>query len=313
MRTLYLGSKNESSWSLRAWLVLRQAGVPFEERVLRFEEPGWRAAVAELSPSRTIPLLRDGDHLVWDSLAIAEHIAEEHPELWPADRWERAEARSIAAEMHAGFGHLRRELPLSTAARFPAAPRSAEAAADIARLAAIFGRRRGPFLFGRFTIADAMLAPVALRFQSYGVALEGAAADYQAALLALPAMQEWQRDAEREVAERAPGTPDPSSGAGLWAVLFTSQQVPAPEGYAELATRMVELAGKQPGFRGMESARRADGFGITVSYWDSLAAIAAWKSELEHREAQARGRASYYERYEVRVCSVERSYRFTRT
>ena len=311
-RTLFIGNKNLSSWSLRPWLALRQAGLPFEERVLRFEEPGWRTSIRDVSPSCTVPVLHDGELVIGDSLAICEYLAEERPTLWPADRTLRALARSVAAEMHSGFASLRRELSMEVTARLARAPRSAETEAAIARIVEIWSARRGPFLFGDFSIADAMFAPVVFRFRTYDVPLAGEAAAYAAAMLALPAMQEWADAAALE--RRVPGPPDPTSAEHYWAVVFTSRLGTGERavGYGEMATAMEELAGKQPGFIGIESARGEDGLGITVSYWDSLAAISSWKSNAEHRIAQAAGRSSFYDRYEVRICSVERSYRFSK-
>ena len=157
-----------------------------------------------------------------------------------------------------------------------------------------------------------MLAPVVFRFRTYDVPLEGAAAEYAATMLALPAMQEWASAAERET--RPDGAPDPTSAEQYWAVIFTSRLGTGDRvaGYGAMATEMEELAAKQPGYLGMESARGEDGLGITVSYWSSRAAISAWKSESEHRVAQVRGRSSFYDRYEVRICCVERSYRFSK-
>ena len=317
-RTLFIGNKNLSSWSLRPWLVLRHAGLPFEERMLRFEEPGWRTSIREISPMGTVPVLHDGDLVIGDSLAICEYLAEERPELWPADRVLRAQARAVAAEMHSGFASLRRELPMDVTARVPRAVRSEETQRAVERVLAIWNARRadlGPFLFGAFSIADAMFAPVVFRFRTYDVPLSGAAAEYAARMLALPAMQEW---AAAAALETRPGAatepPDPTSAEHSWAVIFTSRLGTGARvaGYGAMATTMEELAAKQPGYLGMESARGEDGLGITVSYWGSLAAISSWKSVAAHRVAQERGRSSFYDRYEVRICSVERSYRFSK-
>ena len=311
-RTLFIGNKNLSSWSLRPWLVLRHAGMPFEERMLRFEEPGWRTSIREISPTCTVPVLHDGDLVIGDSLAICEYLAEERPELWPADRVLRARARAVAAEMHSGFTSLRRDLPMDVSARVPHAARSAETEQAIARVLAIWNARLGPFLFGEFSIADAMFAPVVFRFRTYDVPLSGAAAGYAATMLALPGMQEWAAAAALET--RPAGAPDPTSAEHCWAVIFTSQLGTGERvaDYGPTTMAMEELAAKQPGYLGMESARGEDGLGITVSYWGSLAAISSWKSVAEHRVAQERGRSSFYDRYEVRICNVERSYRFSK-
>ena len=284
---LILGNKNLSSWSLRPWVLLRQAGIPFQERVLPFETPGWRDAIAALSPSRRVPVLHDGELAVWDSLAICEYVAELFPDarLWPDDRAVRALARSVSAEMHAGFANLRRDMSMDVVARVPRRPMSAETNDDVRRVLAIWSECRartaarapsgGPFLFGPFSVADAMFAPVAWRFRTHDVDVEHPAARaYLETLLALPAMKDWERAAEAEVAglraaAAAPDanperTPDPTSAQHCFAVIFSSQRTPGvPEAYGAASQAMVELAAKQPGFLGVESARNADGFGIT--------------------------------------------------
>ena len=204
--TLVIGNKNYSSWSLRPWLVLRQAGIPFEEVRIPLYRPGAEAELAKWSPSGKVPALHDGNIRVWDSLAICETLAERFPEqgLWPADAAARAAARSVSAEMHAGFGALRERMSMNIRARYPGKGRTPECLADIERILAIWTDCRarfgqgGDFLFGRFGIADAMYAPVVLRFQTYGVALEGAAQAYAGAILALPALRAWVADAEAE-------------------------------------------------------------------------------------------------------------------
>ncbi|HEY9146763.1 MAG TPA: glutathione S-transferase family protein [Thiobacillus sp.] len=197
--TLIIGNKNYSSWSLRPWLLLRQAGIPFEEVRIPLYAPGSTEALATWSPSGKVPALHDGGLRVWDSLAICEYLNERFPDkqLWPADAAARAVARSVSAEMHAGFAALRQHMSMNIRARRPGQGRAPECLADVERILAIWTDCRarfgagGDFLFGRFGIADAMYAPVALRFQTYGVALEGAARDYAKAVLALPALQEW--------------------------------------------------------------------------------------------------------------------------
>lgn len=318
---LVIGDKNLSSWSLRPWLVLRHAGIPFEERLVPFATDAWREHIGALSPSRRVPALRHGELLLWESLAICEHLAESFPDaaLWPPDTAARAVARAVSAEMHAGFSHLRRDLPLDVVGRVPRRQLASETEADVARVQAIwtdcrarFGER-GPFLFGRFSIADAMFAPVAFRFRTYDVPVtEPRARAWMEAMLALPAMREWERGAEEEVrgGARTSHPPHPASATEHYAVVFTSQLRGDPEGYEETARRMDELARAQPGFLGLESARGPDGFGVTVSYWASLEAIRRWRDHPEHAAARARGRDRYYERYELRVCNVERGYRF---
>jgi glutathione S-transferase len=204
--TLAIGNKNYSSWSLRPWLVLRQAGIPFDEVYIPLYRPDSAAALAKWSPSGKVPALHDGDVRVWDSLAICETLAERFPDkqLWPHDAAARAVARSISAEMHSGFGALRQHMSMNIRARWPGQGRTAESLADVERILTIWNDCRtrfgqgGDFLFGRFSIADAMYAPVVLRFQTYGVALTGAAKDYADSVLALPALTAWVADAVAE-------------------------------------------------------------------------------------------------------------------
>ena len=204
--TLVIGNKNYSSWSLRPWLLLRQAGIPFEAVRIPLYMPGSTEELAKWSPSGKVPALHDGDLRVWDSLAICETLAERFPDkqLWPADAAARVVARAVSAEMHAGFSALREHMSMNIRARRPGQGRTPECLADVERILAIWTDCRarfgagGDFLFGRFCIADAMVAPVVLRFQTYGVALDGAARDYAAAVLALPALQEWVADGVAE-------------------------------------------------------------------------------------------------------------------
>jgi glutathione S-transferase len=197
--TLVIGNKNYSSWSLRPWLVLKQAGIPFAEVCIPLYVGDWRERVLKHSLSGKVPALEHGAIKIWDSLAICEYLAEQFPQkqLWPADVAARAEARSVSAEMHSGFQALRQNMFMNIRRRLPARGRTPEVAADIGRITAMWNncRRRyaagGPFLFGRFSIADAMYAPVALRFQTYEVPVDGAAGEYLRALLALPALEEW--------------------------------------------------------------------------------------------------------------------------
>ena len=173
---------------------------------LRDLSPESAAALAKWSPSGKVPALHDGDIRVWDSLAICEYLAERFPEheLWPADAAARAVARSVSAEMHSGFTGLRENMAMNIRGRLPGQGRTPECLADIERILAIWTDCRacyghgGDFLFGRFGIADAMFAPVVLRFQTYGVALEGAAGAYAEAILALPALREWVADGVAE-------------------------------------------------------------------------------------------------------------------
>lgn len=204
--TLAIGNKNYSSWSLRPWLVLHQANLGFDEIRVPLYVPGSAETLARWSPSGKVPALHDGEVVVWDSLAICEYLAERYPEksLWPADVAARAVARSVSAEMHAGFSDLRSAMPMNCRARFPGEGMTEGSRRDIERVVAIWNdcRKRfghgGDFLFGQFTIADAMYAPVVLRFVTYGVALEGAARAYADAILALPAMQAWLASSREE-------------------------------------------------------------------------------------------------------------------
>jgi glutathione S-transferase len=195
MLKLIAGDKNYSSWSMRPWLLLTAAGITFEEQTILLGEPDTREKIARLSPSGTVPVLIDGDVTVHDSLAICEYLAEKFPEkaLWPKDAGARARARSVSAEMHSSFSNLRGRMPMNIRNRFPGKGMTPEAAADVARVAAIWRecvwRSGGPYLFGtEFGIADAMYGPVVFRFQTYGVALDGVAAQYQQSMLAAPAM-----------------------------------------------------------------------------------------------------------------------------
>ncbi len=194
---LVIGNKNYSSWSLRAWLTLAQAGIAFDEVRIELGMPDTKARLLRYSPAGKVPVLIDGKVKVWESIAICEHAAERWPakRLWPADRVARAHARAVSAEMHAGFAALRTAMPMNCRSRYPGKGRNAAVDADIARIEAIWGdclkRYAGPFLFGAFSIADAMYAPVVSRFLTYDVRLAGALQQYSQAVLELPAMKEW--------------------------------------------------------------------------------------------------------------------------
>ena len=206
MYTLIIGNKNYSSWSLRPWIALRATGIAFTEQKLGFFTEEFSRRVSAVSPAGLVPVLLDGDFAVWDSLAICEYLAERHPEarLWPQDPKARARARSLAAQMHSGFGAMRQALPMNVEARLPGIDLPEAARQDISRLQAIWHDTRaefgqgGPFLFGEFSIADAFFAPVVSRFNTYAIAAAGSVRDYMDAVLALPAMQEWTRDALAE-------------------------------------------------------------------------------------------------------------------
>lgn len=206
MYTLIIGNKNYSSWSLRPWIALRATGIAFTEQKLGFFTEEFSRRVGAVSPAGLVPVLLDGDFAVWDSLAICEYLAERHPEarLWPQDPKARARARSLAAQMHSGFGAMRQALPMNVEARLPGIDLPEAARQDISRLQAIWHDTRaefgqgGPFLFGAFSIADAFFAPVVSRFNTYGIAAAGPVREYMDAVLALPAMQDWTRDALAE-------------------------------------------------------------------------------------------------------------------
>lgn len=206
---LTIGDKNLSSWSLRPWLVLRQSGIPFRESVIRLDQPETRQALDQRSPSGLVPFFSHGSLIIWDSLAIAEYINELHPEkkLWPEAREHRAIARAIAAEMHSGFSSLRAEWPMNFLAEGQKRPPSGAVRRDIQRIDRIWTNQReqfknsGDFLFGAFSIADAMYAPVASRFRTYGpVELSAHSAAYVETVLSLDAIGEWRDGAAREIA-----------------------------------------------------------------------------------------------------------------
>jgi glutathione S-transferase len=205
---LVIGNRNYSSWSLRAWLFLRQSGIAFEEIRIPLFTADWAETVARYSPTGRVPVLLDGDIRVWDTLSIIEHVRERHPGAvgWPEDVAARAEARSIAAEMHAGFLAIRDELPQNLRLRRQRdeAALSPAARAQIARVRSIWSgcRQRfhaaGPWLFGAFSIADVLYTPMALRFVTYGIAVPGPAQGFVDAVTALPAVNEWIEAARRE-------------------------------------------------------------------------------------------------------------------
>ena len=193
---LVIGNKNYSSWSLRPWLAMKVLGLEFEEQRIALYTAQAKAEILRRSPAGKVPILVDGGTVVWDSLAILEYLAERHPGLWPADRAERARARSLAAEMHSGFPQLRTHMSMNVRRSFPGKGRTPEALAEVERVQAIFGAAKGPFLFGSFGAVDAMYAPVVLRFRTYAVAAKNQ--EYADSVLALPAMREWIEAAERE-------------------------------------------------------------------------------------------------------------------
>ena len=203
MYTLYIGNKNYSSWSLRGWLAVKLSGAPFRE-VLVGLTGTYNPANLAFSPTALVPALHDGNTVVWDSLAIGEYLAERHPGMWPTDAATRAWARSIVAEMHSGFAPMRTDMAMCIRERVDVRPWSDAVTANVARVEAIWteSRRRfgadGEFLCGPFTLADVFYAPVAYRFQTYGVTPAGAAGTYLAALLAHPLLREWEAAALAE-------------------------------------------------------------------------------------------------------------------
>jgi len=208
--TLVIGNKNYSSWSLRPWLPLKVAGVSFTEVKVLLDQPDTAAKIAVHSPSGRVPVLIHGGLRIWDSLAICEYVAESFPaaRLWPVTADVRATARSVSAEMHSGFAALRRDLPMNIRERLPR-KWGADVQADIDRIVRIWqdcraaAAAQGPFLFGAFSIADAMFAPVATRFRTYGVPVPPACAAYIEAIVSLPAFLEWEAEALAEpVVER---------------------------------------------------------------------------------------------------------------
>lgn len=205
MLELHIANKNYSSWSLRPWALMRERGIPFEERMHPFEPAGDWSAYRRLSPSGKVPCLVDGDVTVWDSLAIVEHLHERAPDagVWPADRAARAWARSAAAEMHSGFGALRAVCSMSCGVRVRLHRTPPELVKDLSRLASLWAdglaRFGGPFLCGdAFGAVDAFFCPVALRIQTYGLALPDDALAYAARLRDLPSMRDWYRAALEE-------------------------------------------------------------------------------------------------------------------
>jgi glutathione S-transferase len=193
---LHITNKNYSSWSLRPWVLMRACGIEFEEVLHRFT-PGAPDDFRGISPSGRVPWLKDGDTVVWDSLAIAEYLAERHPQVWPADDRARAWARCAAAEMHSGFATLRNEHGMNIGVRVAVTQRSPGLLADIARIERLWteglDRFGGPWLAGaEFSAVDAFFAPVVYRFRTYGVPVSDTSAGYMADMLAHPALREWE-------------------------------------------------------------------------------------------------------------------------
>lgn len=202
--TLLIANKNYSSWSLRGWLALRHAGFEFDEQVVFLDLPDTAAKINAFSPSGRVPALKDGGLLIWDSLAICEYAAEKNPSIWPSDAKARAVARAVSAEMHSGFMALRSTLPMNLRATGRKVEMTSAVLADIDRIERIWTDCRarfsegGPWLFGRWSVADAMYAPVATRFVTYGVHRSGAFDDYVATVFGDPHFQEWKHAALAE-------------------------------------------------------------------------------------------------------------------
>ncbi|MBD2182063.1 glutathione S-transferase family protein [Aerosakkonema funiforme] len=204
--TLIIGNKNYSSWSLRPWLVLKHLGIEFTEIRIPLYTPTAKQEILRYSPNGKVPALLHKDLSVWESLSICEYLAECFPEanLWPIDRQARAIARSVSQEMHAGFANLRQHMSMNCRARLPGKGRQPGVAEDIQRIVSIWQDCRqkfesgGDFLFGHFTIADAMFAPVVSRFITYSVELDPVSSVYANTIWSLPAMQDWVKDAIAE-------------------------------------------------------------------------------------------------------------------
>jgi glutathione S-transferase len=210
---LYIGNKNYSSWSMRPWVLLTQAGIAFDEVMVRFDaftpDSQFKAALRPLSPTGKVPLLVDGDLVVWDTLAISEYVAEQFPELhlWPQDKAARARARSLCAEMHSGFGALRSACPMNIEASLPNIGAliwrdNAGVRADVARLVAMWQQclqtSGGPLLFGEFTVADAYFAPICTRLRTYALPLPDDIQGYVQRVCALAGVKSWMDGARAE-------------------------------------------------------------------------------------------------------------------
>jgi glutathione S-transferase len=205
--TLVIGNKNYSSWSMRPWVLMKQLGIAFEERKLRFHSTEWDAQIERWSPSRLVPVLWNADQAVWDTLAIAEALHEWFPEkgVWPGDAAARAFARCVSAEMHSGFRDLRGAMPMNIRSSHPGKGMNPAVQANIDRIERLWKEARakfgagGPFLFGAFCAADAMFAPVTTRFRTYAVKLSPESQRYCDAVLAAPGVRAWVDDAMKEV------------------------------------------------------------------------------------------------------------------
>lgn len=207
---LYIGNKNYSTWTLRAWLLLKHLDIPFAEHRVSVAGRDYNPALRPIAANAKVPCLHDDGFQVWESIAIAEYLAERYPQLWPKDQKARARARSISAEMHAGFASLRKAMPMNLKFRLKGKPSDEAVQRDIDRIVEIWTEARtrfatpdGPYLFGDFSAADGMYAPVVWRFHIYNVPLPAVASAYRDTLLAHPAMREWYEAALQETEAHA--------------------------------------------------------------------------------------------------------------
>lgn len=203
-RILVIGNKNYSSWSIRPWLALKHAGIEFEEQLIQLYQPDSKERILEVSPAGLVPALIEDDLTLWDSLAICEYAADLNPELWPRGRKLRAWARAVAAEMHSGFANIREQLPVNCRATGRVVELHETTKLEIKRVQALWNSCReahapeGPWLFGRFSIADAMWAPVATRFNTYGIPMDPVSEAYVQTVFNDTHMKEWLAAAEAE-------------------------------------------------------------------------------------------------------------------
>jgi len=201
---LTIGNRNYSSWSLRPWILMKHLGLAFDERLMTLDTPEFARDIVSASPTRRVPFLKHGTLLVWDSLAICEYACELAGRGWPVDRAARAVARSVCAEMHSGFSILRSQWPMNARAEGRQTAPNPERSADIARIEDLWADCRmrfgagGPWLFGEYTVADAMYAPVVLRFRTYGPRLRDSSAAYVATVLTDAHMRDWLKSAAAE-------------------------------------------------------------------------------------------------------------------
>ncbi|MGV3490574.1 MAG: glutathione S-transferase family protein [Devosia sp.] len=201
---LIFANRNYSSWSLRAWLVLKHFGIPFDEELVLLNGDGWKENIRKKSPSGKVPVLVDGDVTIPETIAIIEYLHDKYPAkgIWPSNRVERAYARAAAAEMHGGFTALRNAAPMNLRASHPGKVDPDLVADDLKRIERLWGdlisRSGGPYLFGSFSAADAMFAPVATRIRTYELPVTDLAQEYVEAIYALPAFQDWFAEAVKE-------------------------------------------------------------------------------------------------------------------